>query len=181
MHKPSPREFTGQRWDWLKLIVIALVPGICAWQWKCAFKATKAWAGKRKGRKNIFPWIICLTPPVLWNIKEHLPVRSSREECQSSACPLWCALKSARIGRCNAPPPFPSLCLTQPCLCPDITHLCTLQRPVNLQPSVLTHYWSSWQHHKWQNSVHYITPVVYFCTRQSVTFNNTRRVWIDSV
>lgn len=106
MHKPSPREFTGQRWDWLKLIFIALVPGICAWQWKCAFKATKARAGKKKGRKNIFPWIICLTPPVLWNIKEHLPVRSSREECQSSACPLWCALKSARIGRCN-PPLFP--------------------------------------------------------------------------
>lgn len=139
---------------------------------------------RKKKKKNIFSWIICLTPPVLWNIKEHLPVPFSREKCQRSACPLWCALKSGRIGRCYPTPPTlpPSPPrFTETCLCPDIAHLCTPQRPASLQPSVLTHYRSSWQHHKWQNSVHFIPPMVYFCTRQSVTCNNTWRVWIDSV
>lgn len=123
--------------------------------WACAFKATKARAGKkRKGKKEktSFPglsaWLHHQRYEILKNICLFLPRGKS-------ACPLWCALKSVRIGRCHPPP-----CLTETCLCPDIAHLCTPQRPASLQPSVLTHYRSSWQHHKWQNSVHYIPPVL---------------------
>lgn len=136
-------------------------------------KTPKLGLEKRKGGKeNIFSWIICLPPPVLWKIKEHLPVPSSGEKCQRSACPLRCALKSGRIGRWYSPHSSQR---------PAFAHLWTAQRPASLQPSVLTHYRSSWQHHKWKNSVHYIPLVVMFCTRKSVTCNNTWRVWIDNV
>lgn len=67
-------------------------------------KTQKLGLEKRKEeRENIYSSIICLTPPVLWNIKVHLPVSSSGEKCQRSACPLRCALKSGRIVRCYSP------------------------------------------------------------------------------
>lgn len=183
-----PQEFTGQRWDWLKLIFIAPVPGVCAWQWACAFKAAKAWVGKKKkGRKKpkkkpsspgLSAWLHqCYE--ILKNICLCLSQGKSAKGVPVHYGVLWRVEGLGGVIPPTTPPP--SRCFTGTCLCPDIAHLCTLQRPASLQPSALTHYRSSWQHHKWQISVHLIPPVVYFCTRQSVTCNNTWRVRIDSV
>lgn len=97
------------------------------------FKATKAGAGKkRKGKKEktsflgLSAWLHHQRYEILKNICLCLP-------WGKSACPLWCALKSVRIGRCHPPP-----CLTETCLCPDIAHLCTPQRPASLQPNTLS-------------------------------------------
>lgn len=121
-----------------------------SWLWCLAYvrdngrmllKTPMVGLGKRKEEKeNIFSWIICLTPLELWNIKEHLPVPSSREKCQKSACPLQCALKSGRIGRCYSPHASqrPAFAQTSP-----ISAQRKGQRAFS--PSALTHYRSSWQ------------------------------------